>query len=57
MAVMAGFCQDCGEAVTITMGENVFNQRLVWHSSYHCEKCGTAIVADGMDELPQIYVS
>ncbi|RKZ69998.1 MAG: hypothetical protein DRR19_33650 [Candidatus Parabeggiatoa sp. nov. 1] len=45
MATISSFCQECGKAVQLHVGQSIDVSELVWHSGYSCD-CGTQIQMD-----------
>ena len=52
MAILVGHCQFCGAEINIQVGQSVQGQRLVWHRSYYCQKCGGRLEVDGRGDAP-----
>lgn len=52
MATFPSDCPDCGQPITVAVGQYACGGELVWWESYHCAKCGSAVEADGHGHPP-----
>jgi DNA-directed RNA polymerase subunit RPC12/RpoP len=51
MGVYTYQCSDCGGEVTVGFGD-IYNGRLIWSASHHCQQCGMRMEEDGWGKLP-----
>ena len=51
MATIYYLCSKCGKAVQLHAGQSIFRSKLVWHSNYSCENCGSTVEMDD-DGMP-----
>jgi hypothetical protein len=42
-------CPDCNNAMTVSYGQSVFEDKVVWYRSFRCDYCGASIEEDGED--------
>ena len=52
MVLIYGLCGNCSKDIQISVGQSVFDQKVVWHLSYSCPYCGEAIELDNTDAIP-----
>lgn len=45
-------CEHCGRDAVVNASQSIFNERLVWHTSYSCPHCGFQLEEDGFDSPP-----
>lgn len=54
MAVITITCQNCNSQINAQIGQNIANNKLVWHLSSLGSNCGTQLELDGFnDSLPK----
>ena len=51
MAVLRIKCH-CGQDVSASVGDKIYNNRLYWFQSYHCANCGETIEMDSDAQMP-----
>ncbi len=39
----------CGNMIHVNAGDSIRDDTYIWYMSYHCDKCGESIEADGYD--------
>ncbi len=52
MVLIYGLCGNCSKDIQMSVGQSVFDKKLVWHLSYSCPYCGEAIELDNTDAIP-----
>ena len=51
MAIFIKECE-CGQSVSVSVGNRIRDNTLWWFQSYHCIKCGKTFEMDSKDEIP-----
>jgi hypothetical protein len=52
MVLIYGLCGNCSKAIQMSVGQSVFDKKVVWHLSYSCPYCREAIALDNTDAIP-----
>jgi len=52
MVLIYGLCGNCSKDMQMSVGQSVFDKKLVWHLSYSCPYCGEAIELDDTGAIP-----
>ncbi|WP_333387580.1 hypothetical protein [Microcoleus sp. B4-D4] len=52
MVLIYGLCGNCSKDIQMSVGQSVFDKKLVWHLSYSCPYCSEAIELDNTDAMP-----
>lgn len=50
MAIFIEECE-CGQSVSVSVGNRIHDNTLWWFQSYHCIKCGKTFEMDSKDEI------
>ena len=53
MAQLARRCEKCSGESSASVGDLMFDGRLVWYESFWCPSCGTHLEIDGHDAAPE----
>lgn len=52
MILLKSIC-DCGSSILLSVGENIYDKKLYWHQSYHCDGCGKTEEMDCEGRMPE----
>lgn len=51
MAILKIKC-DCGQIIETSVGDKIYNNKLFWFRSYHCNYCGKTVEMDSEGMIP-----
>lgn len=52
MAIVRERCQFCSSEIDVSVGQSVYDGKLVWHKGYSCPICGGKAEEDGRGSAP-----
>ena len=52
MVLIYGVCGNSSKDIQMSVGQSVFDKKVVWHLSYSCPYCSEAIALDNTDAIP-----
>ncbi|MEG4069422.1 hypothetical protein QUA42_19165 [Microcoleus sp. Pol11C2] len=52
MVLIYGLCGNCSKDIQMSVGQSVFDKKVVWHLSSSCPYCSQAIALDNTHAIP-----